>query len=57
MVQQTIDFLEQLADTLDGWAEESRRGGWSTHQVVANRREANNCRRKAAELKRFSKLA
>lgn len=50
-IQIIYNFLMTLADTLDGWAQESRRGGWSTHQVDANRREADNCRRKAAELK------
>ncbi|MEY9247584.1 hypothetical protein [Bradyrhizobium elkanii] len=47
-----VDFLENLADTLDGWAEQSVRGSWSTHQVAANRAEADRCRRKAAQLKR-----
>lgn len=48
----TVYFLEELANTLDGWARQSEGGGWSTHQVEANRREANECRRRAAELKR-----
>jgi hypothetical protein len=47
-----VDFLENLADTLEGWAKESLEGGWSTHQVQANRAEADRCRRKAAQLKR-----
>ncbi|WP_316207453.1 hypothetical protein [Bradyrhizobium sp. SZCCHNR3118] len=51
MLQDTIKFLEDLADTLDRWARESRFGGWSTHHVDANRREADSCRRKAAELR------
>lgn len=41
-------YLEALADRLDGWAKESLRGGWSTHQVKANRSAANDCRRMAA---------
>lgn len=47
----TIRFLNQLADKLDGWATESRSGGWSTHQVAANRDAADDCRRRAAELR------
>jgi len=49
----TIAFLDDLADTLDRWADETRAGGWSTHQCEANRNEANRCRRKAAELRRL----
>lgn len=48
---ETVEFLMDLADRLDKWAEESRTGGWSTHQVDRNREEANSCRRKAAELR------
>jgi len=48
-----ISFLEGLADTLDEWAERSIRGGWSTHQVEANRAAANECRRMAAQLRKL----
>jgi len=51
-IRETITFLEQLADKLDGWAASSVSGGWSTHQVNANREAANECRRKAADLRR-----
>ena len=51
-IEKTILFLLELADKLDGWAESSLHGGWSTHQVEANRQVANECRRRAAELKR-----
>lgn len=49
---ETADFLASLADTLDRWANESRSGGWSTHQVDANQDEANNCRRMAAKVRK-----
>lgn len=48
----TAEFLMQLADTLDGWARDSQQGGWSTHQVEANRKKANECRTVAARLYR-----
>jgi hypothetical protein len=46
----TAYFLNALADKLDGWASQSRNGGWSTHQVAANIDAANDCRRWAAGL-------
>jgi hypothetical protein len=49
----TIEFLDELANTLDRWADESGAGGWSTHQCEANRNEANRCRREAAKLRRI----
>ena len=42
------ECFDALADVLDGWANESRSGGWSTHQVVGNIEAANKCRRMAA---------
>lgn len=47
-----VVFLRNLAETLDGWATESRSGGWSTHQVDANRRNAGYCRQHADALER-----
>ena len=47
-LRQAAVFLADLADTLDLWAEESRAGGWSTHQVDANHRQADECRRRAS---------
>jgi hypothetical protein len=44
-------FLDGLANRLDQWAEQSRVGGWSTHQVDANIHQANECRRAAAKLR------
>lgn len=44
-------FLDEMADRLDGWARESRTGGWSTHQVKDNKRAANDCRRMAATIR------
>lgn len=49
---ETVAFLNSLADRLDGWAEQSRSGGWSTHQVEPNRKTADECRRSAARLNR-----
>lgn len=51
VVSETIAFLNNLADTLDKWASESQSGGWSTHQVKANREQADACRRQAAKLR------
>ena len=41
------------ADRLDQWAEESRRGGWSTHQVDPMRAKADQLRREASHLRRI----
>jgi hypothetical protein len=49
----TIHFLDELGNTLDGWADQTLGGGWSTHQVDANRAQANECRRQAATLRRM----
>lgn len=43
-------YLLSTADTLDQWAAQSEAGGWSTHQVDANRRLADDMRRKASQL-------
>lgn len=43
-------FLEGMAVRLDNWAEQSKTGGWSTHQVEANRNAADDCRRMAATI-------
>jgi hypothetical protein len=48
-----IKFLEDLANTLDDWAKQTMSGGWSTHQVEDNRRQADNVRREAAALRRI----
>jgi len=52
ILQDTIKFLDDAADTLDAWARESQSGGWSTHQVAANRKLADDHRRKASELRK-----
>lgn len=44
-------YLSSVADQMDAWAEESKTGGWSTHQVQANINTANSCRRVAAKLR------
>jgi len=46
----TCHFLNNMADTLDEWAEQSRAGSWSTHQVAANTKAAEDCRRQSAKL-------
>lgn len=51
----TAAFLIMVATTLDRWAYESVRGGWSTHQVKANQVKANqeladDCRRQARSI-------
>lgn len=48
-----IEFLTLAADKLDDWAEDSRTGGWSTHQVEGNRALADACRRQAAGANRI----
>jgi hypothetical protein len=52
LFQTTADFLMEMADDIDGWAEQSRSGGWSTHQVDANRKAAVKLRDQAASLYR-----
>lgn len=49
--KQDAAFMDRLANTLDEWAVQSRSGGWSTHQVDANAKEANECRRRAAQIR------
>ena len=44
-----VRFLDAHAERLDGWAEDSVQGGWSTHQVAANTRAAAECRKMAAK--------
>lgn len=46
-----IRVIEQEADQLDRWANESSTGGWSTHQVNPMRERANELRRIAARAK------
>lgn len=43
--------LRVMSGTLDQWASESEKGGWSTHQVTANRVMADACRRDAGFLR------
>lgn len=49
--QEMASYLDQKANLMDDWAEESISGGWSTHQVQAQRDLANEFRRKAAQLR------
>jgi hypothetical protein len=46
-------FLDGLANDLDSWAEQSRSGSWSTHQVQDNIARANDCRRRAAVIRKL----
>lgn len=39
------ELLERIARQLYAWAEESQRGGWSTHQVEPQRRLADSIAR------------
>lgn len=50
MVAECEAWLD-MANTLDRWANESRSGGWSTHQVQPNMKAADDCRRRAAKLR------
>lgn len=51
-VREAVEQFDRLADRLDSWADESVKGGWSTHQVGAQQHHANECRRFAARLRR-----
>ena len=44
------DYLMAHADRLEEMAIESRRGGWSTHQVEEQRRQAQEARKQACTL-------
>ncbi len=50
-LKEAIKLLEEEAMQLDGWADESRSGGWSTHQVKPMRARASFLRAKVVELK------
>lgn len=56
LAEAALEF-DRIADTLDGWANHSESGGWSTHQVVANRAEADRIRRLASRYRRAADLA
>jgi hypothetical protein len=49
IVLRLVETLENAADKCDGWAEESKKWGYSTHQVKDNQDLANELRRKAAK--------
>jgi hypothetical protein len=46
-----IYLIEETAAQLDQWAEQSVRGGWSTHQVDPMRKKADELRRAASQSK------
>lgn len=48
----SIKAVESVARQLDDWANESQRGGWSTHQVDPMRRLADILRRQVDGWKR-----
>ena len=50
-LRQEAELLDRFAARCDAWADESERGGWSTHQVKANRAMADECRRRAAGIR------
>ena len=47
-----ITTLNDASVTLRKWADESRKGGWSTHQVEANVRLAEKLERQELALRR-----
>lgn len=49
LIKELVEALEDAAKTCEAWEQESRNGGWSTHQVNANFRLANDLRRIAAK--------
>lgn len=51
MIKIAISDKERDADQLDGWANESERGGWSTHQVDPMRKQADALRREASAMR------
>lgn len=51
IVRSSTGTLSAMADQLDRWAQESRTGGWSTHQVDPMIRKANDLRRQAAQFR------
>lgn len=51
MLTYIAKFLEDKAVTLERWAKESREGGWSTHQVEANPKMAEECRHEASRIR------
>lgn len=50
MVRSSVGTISAMAHQLDEWAQESRTGGWSTHQVDPMTRKADDLRRQAAQL-------
>ncbi|MGY3609895.1 MULTISPECIES: hypothetical protein [unclassified Bradyrhizobium] len=51
-LEETAKRWDGTADQLERWANESLSGGWSTHQVEANRAEAEYCRANARNARR-----
>lgn len=47
-----MQTISDIADQLDAWAQQSREGGWSTHQVQPMREKADALRREAAFIRR-----
>lgn len=52
MIVNVINDKERDANQLDQWANESERGGWSTHQVEPMRKLADRLRREASQMRR-----
>lgn len=46
-----LNTIALEAEQLDTWAQQSRDGGWSTHQVDPMRKKADTLRREAAALR------
>lgn len=52
MIISAINDKDRDANQLDQWANESERGGWSTHQVEPMRKLADRLRREASQMRR-----
>ena len=49
MLKRSAQEHLDMATLLDAWARESAEGSWSTHQVDAQRRRADQCRKYAVD--------
>lgn len=50
--QLAVEQMDETVDMLEHWAKVSVVGGWSTHQVESNRRQADLLRVQAARIRR-----
>lgn len=52
VLEASAKAFDEMADQLQDWANQSRSGGWSTHQVTENLDWEFKCRRRAGEIRR-----